>query len=77
MSVYFAKADALYVYWSDSLEAPEQLAAVFSKGRFELVDERALEKFIIKYEADREAFRAEGKQIPSWNELVQSYQTHF
>lgn len=77
MSVYFTKADTLYVYWSDSLDKLEQLAAIFSKGAFLLVDQNALEKFVTKYEVDRETLHAEGKKLPAWNELVDSYQARF
>jgi hypothetical protein len=77
MSVYFTKADTLYVYWSDCLDKPEQLAAVFSKGALLLINQNALEKFVTKYEMDRETLLAEGKELPSWNELVETYQARF
>lgn len=72
MGVYFAKADTLYLYWSDSIETPERLAAIFSKGSVEVIDSRALECFVAKYEADRNEL---GKELLSWDELVKTYQS--
>ncbi len=72
MSFYFIYADTLYLYWSDELFAPERLAGVFQKGELKVQDPEALDRFVSKYEQDRE-----GKNLPSWADLVQLYHDRF
>lgn len=74
---YFAQADTLYLYWSDDLFSRERLAAIFTQGNVEVKDQDALDKFIQKYEYDRVALMNDGKQIPSWEELVSCYFCRF
>lgn len=73
MSAYFTYADTLYLYWSDDLATKERLAAVFKDGILQVLDAQALHLFVHKFEQDRALLNAEGKQIPSWNELVGLY----
>lgn len=70
MQTYFTLADNLYFYWSDSLQTPECLAATFEKGSLTILDQKAWNSISEKYEADRELLKAEGKQLPSWEELL-------
>jgi hypothetical protein len=71
MPTYFDKADLLYLYWSDDLKSEERLAAVFEQGKLTVHDAEALDRFIDKYERDRSAILAEGKEAPSFDELCQ------
>lgn len=64
MGAYFAYADLLYFYWSDRLNAPERLAAIWKKGTLEIIDQQAMDQFIDKYETDRMALLAEGHILP-------------
>jgi len=73
MGAYFTYADKLRFYWSDSLETPERLAASYEDGRLAIHDQEAWERFIGKYEKDREALKAEGKELPSWEELTGNF----
>jgi hypothetical protein len=79
IGVYFDYADTIYLYWSDDLLAEERLGAIFDKG--EIIIEPgcacAYDIFIAKYEEDREALRGEGKNLFSWEELVQKYLLRF
>ena len=74
MGVYFAQADLMYLYWSDSLFAPERLAAIWRNGTLEVQDRDAMQKFADKYEMDRAALEAEGQQIPPFDSLIQAPQ---
>lgn len=79
LSFYFQYADTLYLYWSDDLLAEERLAATFDKGQI-TIDEGCscvLDRFISKFEYDRDALQAGGKFIPTWDELVQIYTSRF
>lgn len=79
LPLYFKYADTLYLYWSDDLLADETRAAIFDKGQM-TVEEGcfcALDNFMEKFERDRSALQAEGKTIPSWDELTQSYRSRF
>jgi len=79
LPLYFKYADTLYLYWSDDLLAEETRAAIFDKGEM-TVEEGcfcALENFRDKFERDRSALQAEGKTIPSWEELTQCYLSRF
>jgi len=79
LSVYFQHADTLHLYWSDDLLAEERLAATFDKGEMTVDDGCAcvLDRFITKFEKDRDALQAGSKNIPSWEELVQIYHSRF
>ena len=77
MSAYFSYADTLHLFWSDDLETQERLAAIFSNGKIEVVDEGALEKFQQKFEKDRNRLEKEGKKIPSWSNLLNLYHHRF
>ena len=77
MSAYFTYADTIYLYWSDDLATQERLAAVLKDGDLEVLDIQAFNLFIQKFENDRESLNAEGKQIPSWDELVNLYRNRF
>jgi hypothetical protein len=70
MDSYFAYADRMYFYWSDSLFAPERLAGVWEKGELILHDGDAMERFIDKYEADRIALEQTGITIPSFKTFL-------
>lgn len=70
MDAYFAHADVLYFYWSDSLMAPERLAAIWQNGKLEILDSEAMQRFVDKYEADRAALAAEGQTIPPFNSFL-------
>lgn len=71
MSSYFTYADTLYLFWSDDLFNPERLAAVITGKDIVIYDQEALTNFISKFEKDRNKLMKEGKQIPSWNELLE------
>ena len=77
MPAYFTHADTLYIYWSDDLFSPERLAAVLDHGTYTVHDPSALNLFIAKYESDRTNLQAEGKTLPTWNELVNTYKARF
>ena len=73
LAAYFDVADTLYLYWSDDLFAEETLVAIFDKGEIKVEQSCSFENFITKYEEDRQALKAEGKNLLSWDELVQNY----
>lgn len=79
LSVYFQYADTLHLYWSDDLMAEERNAVIFDKGEMILGEGCAcvLDRFISKFDDDRDALQAEGKTTPSWDELVQLYISRF
>lgn len=66
MGAYFAYADLIYFYWSDSLFAPERLAGIWQNGKLEIHDTDAWHRFVAKYEADRLALESEGQLIPAF-----------
>ena len=70
MGAYFAYADVLHFYWSDDLNTPEILAASWQKGKMEIHDSVAMQKFIDKYEADRAVLAAEGQVIPPFDSYL-------
>lgn len=70
MGIYFALADKIYIYWSDSLSSPERLAAIWQKGHLDIQDDEALQKFIDKYEADRATLNSQGKSLPAFSSIV-------
>lgn len=67
MESYFAYADKMYFFWSDSLFANERLAGVWSNGELEVHDDEAMQCFIDKYEQDRA--HIEGP-IPSFDSFL-------
>jgi hypothetical protein len=79
LSVYFQYADTLHLYWSDDLLVEEKSAAIFNKGEMIINEGCAcnLDRFIGKFDEDRDVLLAEGKTIPSWDELVQLYMSRF
>jgi predicted ABC-type ATPase len=79
IATYFDYADTLYLYWSDDLLVEERLGAIFDKGEIILGPgcACAYEVFMAKYEEDREALKAEGKSLLSWEEIVQKYLSRF
>jgi predicted ABC-type ATPase len=79
LSVYFQYADTLHLYWSDDLMAEERIAAIFDKGEIIVAEGCAcvLDRFLSKFDNDRDALQAEGKMIPSWDELFQLYLSRF
>ncbi len=79
LSIYFQYADTLHLYWSDDLMAEERISVIFYKGEMILGEGCAcvLDRFISKFDDDRAALAAEGKIIPSWDELVQLYSSRF
>jgi hypothetical protein len=79
LSVYFQYADTLHLYWSDDLMAEERISVIFDKGETIIGEGCAcvLDRFISKFDEDRDALQAEGKNIPSWDELVQLYLSRF
>lgn len=70
MQSYFTYADRLYFYWSDDLSSNERLAGTWFKGKFEIHDAEAMQKFIDKYELDREALQKAGTSIPAFNTFL-------
>jgi hypothetical protein len=70
MSAYFAYADLLYFYWSDDLFSPERLAAVWQNGKLEVHDSEAMQRFVEKYEADRQELLIEGQMIPPFDSFL-------
>lgn len=44
LNSYFELADTLYLFWSDDLQTQERLAAIVSKGKWQIEDEEAYEK---------------------------------
>lgn len=75
LKTYFTFADKLYFYWSDNINETEHLAATFDKGKLTVQDQEAWNLFSQKYESDREALRAEGKDLLSWDDLI-AYLAH-
>lgn len=71
MGAYFAYADLMYFYWSDSLFAPERLAGIWRNGKLEILDAEAMQRFIDKYEADRANLETSGKILPAFNTYLQ------
>lgn len=71
MGAYFAYADILYFYWSDDLLSPERLAGVWTHGHLEVLDHKAMQHFINKYERDRATLANEGVALPSFHEFLQ------
>lgn len=71
MQTYFEAADKLYFYWSDTLETPERLAASYENGILTILDLDAWNRFGNKYEKDRSALQSQGKDLPSWDVLLQ------
>lgn len=70
METYFTYADKLYFFWSDDLMSPERLAGSYKGGKLTIHDADAWDRFVRKYERDRQALRTEGKELPSWEELL-------
>lgn len=70
MGAYFAHADLLYFYWSDSLFAPERLAAIWRNGKLEVYDDVAMQNFVDKYEEDRSILATEGEIIPPFRSFL-------
>lgn len=66
MGAYFTYADLMYFYWSDDLFSGEKLAAVWCNGKLEVHDEEAMQRFVEKYEIDRQALAGEGHIIPAF-----------
>jgi hypothetical protein len=77
MPLYFSTADALYLYWSNDLFDDPLLIATLDQGEFDIKQGCCIESFRNKYEEDRAALQAEGKNLPSWEELVQLYTGRF
>ncbi len=73
MGVYFTYADLMYFYWSDDLFSPERLAATWKNGKLEVHDAQAMQRFVDKYEADREQLAEEGQMIPSFDSFLSRY----
>ncbi len=72
MESYFAFADKIYLYWTDSLFAPERLAGVWQDGKLEILDNSAMQSFLDKYEADRTALKKTGISIPAFDSILSS-----
>jgi len=70
METYFAYADQLYFYWSDSLFNAESLAGMWQNGKLEVYDADAMQSFVNKYERDRAALADKGQSIPSFERLL-------
>lgn len=70
MPIYFTYADKMHFFWSDNLETPERLAASYENGKLTVHDEDAWYCFAQKYEKDRQVLISEGKQLPSWDEIL-------
>lgn len=70
IGTYFAYADLIYFYWSDDLFTPECLAAVWQKGALKIHDKDAMERFVEKYEMDREALAFQGKILPPFKNYL-------
>jgi hypothetical protein len=70
MQTYFTYADQLYFYWSDSLFTPERLAGVWSKGKMEVYDAEAMQRFVDKYQTDRLTLKKVGVSLPSFDILI-------
>ncbi len=79
LSVYFQYADTLHLYWSDDLMAEERIAAIFEGGQMIVPEGCAcvLDRFLSKFDDDRDAILAEGKIIPPWDELFRIYLNRF
>ncbi len=73
MESYFTYADKLHFFWSDNLETPERLAASYEEGELLIHDPLAWDCFVQKYEKDRQALLAEGKNLPSFQDLITKY----
>ncbi len=74
MPIYFAQADTLHLFWSDSLFSPPRLAARLQDGMMQVIDEEALNRFMAQFEADRALLSQEGIELLSWDELLALYQ---
>lgn len=70
MQEYFRYADKLYFYWSDGIFDAARLGGTWERGTLKVCDEKAMDSFIAKYDADRAALALEGKKLPSFDELL-------
>lgn len=71
MQSYFVYADQMYFYWSDSLFTPERLAGVWEDGKLVLHDSEAMQRFIEKYETDRQSLLQTGVTIPFFDTFLE------
>ena len=70
MGAYFAFADRMYFYWSDSALGPERLGGIWRNGHLEVYDSDAMQRFVDKYEEDRATLKAEGLSIPAFGTFL-------
>lgn len=70
MGSYFAYADRIYFYWSDSLFNPERLAGIWENDKLTLHDSEAMQRFVDKYELDRLALQQNGVIVPSFDTFL-------
>ncbi len=79
LSIYFQYADTLHLYWSDDLMAEERISVIFDKCEMIIGEGCAcvLDRFLSKYDEDRAVLEANGKKIPSWDELIQLYLSRY
>lgn len=78
MQFYFEQGDTLFIYWSDSLDHPEQLAATCTDGTVAIVNASAYENFVQKYEQDRAYLLThQNIALESWDTIIKSYQHRF
>lgn len=73
MAAYFKQGDVIGIKWKDSVEGFAHLAAVYDAGKIKVFDSGAFEAFKNKYNADRFALVQQGKELPSWQDMEQSY----
>jgi len=71
VQAYFAYADQLYFFWSDSLFSPERLAGIWTNEKLVIIDDEAMRYFIDKYESDRCSLQASGITLPRFDTYCQ------
>jgi hypothetical protein len=78
LPLYFAYADTLFLFWSDTVFSEARLAAVFDQGQIDQEEDCcALDLFQKKYEQDRELLKSEGKDLPVWQDVLDTYLSRF
>lgn len=73
MESYFTYADRIYFFWSNNLTTEEKLCGEWSKGKFTLYDQEAMDRFVNKYEADRATLMKERNSLKPFTSFIPKY----
>lgn len=78
MAFFFEQGDELRLYWSTSLQERELLAAVFSAGSLQIINQQAYESFAAKYAKDAALLQSKQQLVlPAWESLIAGYKKRF